>query len=63
VHVSKRCSVYDGRAVLMSRRFDRRASPSTEPENNALQQIFNDGTVNRGRRRCLLYSAPTVLVL
>jgi hypothetical protein len=26
VHVSQRCSVYDGRTVLMSRRFDRRAS-------------------------------------
>lgn len=37
--------------------------PSTEPESNALQQIFSGMTVNRGRRRRLLYSAIVVLVL
>jgi hypothetical protein len=39
VHVRQRCSIYDGRTVLMSRRFERLLLPSTEPDNNTSNKL------------------------
>ena len=52
----QRCSVYDDRTVVMSRRSNRAVPPSMEPQNNAIQQNLMAGHESRAQSALVIRS-------